>query len=103
MINENIEQNITELPLIKETKKTVRKNVVPQKRKVIAVKVFMTPEEKNELEKRVGEFNSISNFIRHRLGLSANNIGRPKTKNQLTKLFDLDETEIENMLDSIFS
>ena len=103
MISEIIEQNLTELQPIKQSKKALSKNVVPQKRKVIAVKVFVTPEEKNELENSIGEFNSLSNFIRHRLGLPANNTGRPKTKNQKTKLFDFDETEIENMLDSIFS
>lgn len=61
-------------------RKTKQKPAVSSKRYVVAVKVFVTPEEKNQLEMRSkkGDFTSVSNLIRHHLGLSLNETGRRK-------------------------
>lgn len=76
------------------------KNIAPQKRNVVAVKVFMTPEEKQIIENRVGDFKSISNLIRYHLGLSSNVIGRRKKLSE--DCFKLDDAEIENLLANSF-
>ena len=55
-----------------------KKKVISQKRFVEAVKVFMTPEEKLDLQTKVGDFKSLSNYIRHHLGMGLNETGRKK-------------------------
>lgn len=77
-----------------------QKNSVPQKRNVVAVKVFMTPEEKQIVENRVGDFKSISNLIRYHLGLPSNVIGRRKKPSE--NFFIFDDDEIENLLANNF-
>ena len=47
-----------------------------QQRLVIATKVFVTATEKELLLAQAADFNSISNYIRHRLGLNLNETGR---------------------------
>ncbi len=70
-----------------------KKKVISQKRFVEAVKVFMTPEEKLDLQTKVGDFKSLSNYIRHHLGLGLNESGRKKkfTESALDLDFTIDE------------
>lgn len=68
----------------RKTNKPKAKKNPSQKRNVVAVKVFMTPEEKQTIENKVGDFKSIkslSNIIRYHLGLPSNSIGRQKKLN----------------------
>lgn len=58
--------------------KTIQKKSCSQKRNVVTLKIFVTPEEKIQIEKQVGEFKSVSNLLRHYLGLKPNVKGRRK-------------------------
>lgn len=62
----------------KSRKTNSRKNVVSQKRFVSAVKVFLTDKEKKEILAKMGNFKSVSNYIRHQLGLMPNEVGRKR-------------------------
>lgn len=55
------------------------RKVWSQKRVVIPLKVFVTPEEKDVVLQNIGDFRTVSNYIRHHIGLVPNLIG-PKKK-----------------------
>lgn len=79
----------------KTSKRNSRGNVGSQKRFVSAIKVFLTDAEKEEILAKVGNFKSISNYIRHHLGLTPNAVGR---KRRYTKsALDLDMNEFEKI------
>ena len=59
-----------------------------QKRYVTEICVYVTHEEKAWLKEKAKEYNSISNFIRHNLGLTQNSVGR-KRKHTISAI-DLD-------------
>ena len=59
------------------TTHSTTKNVGPQ-RFVSALKVFVNDAEKELLQSRAQGFNSVSNYIRHHLGLSLNETGRKR-------------------------
>lgn len=90
----------TEKQQEKKAKQPVRKRGRPKKKKVISqkrvvetVKVFMTREEKLDLQSKVGDFKSLSNYIRHHLGMGLNETGR---KRKFTEsALDLDFTTEE--------
>ena len=77
----------------KKTKKDRTGNVSLQKRFVSAVKVFLTDAEKEAIREKVGNFNSLSNYIRHHLGLPINTVGRKKIHTESALDLDLDELE----------
>ena len=98
--------SITSEPILKR-RRARRKNAAPQKRYVVAVKVFMTPEEKRQIESRVGDFKSLSNLIRHHLGLNLNSTGRRKNlseeENVSGKAFslgDISDSDIDALIKS---
>lgn len=76
-----------------KTKKGKPRNVAPQKRFVSAVKVFLTDAEKEVIREKMGNFNSLSNYIRHHLGLPINTVGRKKRYTESALDLDLDELE----------
>ena len=78
----------------KKSKKGRTGNVASQKRFVSAVKVFLTDAEKEVIREKVGNFNSLSNYIRHHLGLPINTVGRKKRHIKSALDLDLDELEI---------
>ncbi len=79
----------------KTSKRNSTGNVASQKRFVSAIKVFLTDAEKEKILAKVGNFKSISNYIRHHLGLTPNAVGRKRcyTKSAL----DLDMNEFEKI------
>lgn len=89
-------KQITKPGKVKKTKKIKNSkngNVASQKRFVSAVKVFLTDTEKEAIDKKVGNFNSLSNYIRHHLGLPINTVGRKKRYTESALDLDLDELE----------
>lgn len=74
-------ENSKKVPRARKTKKSKKGrpgNAASQKRFVSAVKVFLNDAEKKEILAKVGNFKSISNYIRHHLGLTPNEVGRKR-------------------------
>lgn len=74
-------ENSKKVPRVRKTTKSKKGrtgNVASQKRFVSAVKVFLNDAEKEEVLAQVGNFKSISNYIRHHLGLPPNEVGRKR-------------------------
>jgi hypothetical protein len=77
----------------KKIKKSKNTNVASQKRFVSAVKVFLTDAEKEVIREKVGNFNSLSNYIRHHLGLPINTVGRKKSYTESALDLEMNEPE----------
>ena len=77
----------------KKSEKRKSGNVASQKRFVSPVRVFLTDEEKEAIREKVGNFKSLSNYIRHHLGLPINTVGRKKRHIKSALDLDLDEPE----------
>lgn len=85
----------------KRVKSKRKKNAVPQKRFVVAMKFFVGQEEKEKVLSESVKFGSISNYVRHHLGFVAQSVGRKK-KN-ITPAFEIIETDETEILDIINS
>jgi hypothetical protein len=86
----------------KRVKSKRKKNAGLQKRFVVAMKFFVSPEEKEKVLSEALKFGSISNYVRHNLGFVAHSVGRKK-KN-ITPAFEIietDETEILEIINSL--
>lgn len=79
-----------------------KKNAGSQKRFVIPMKFFVSPEEKEKVLSEAIKFGSISNYVRHHLGFVAQSVGRKKKI--ITPIFEIietDETEILEIINSL--
>jgi hypothetical protein len=86
----------------KRVKNKRKKNAGSQKRFVVAMKFFVSSEEKEKVLSESVKFGSISNYVRHHLGFVAQTVGRKK-KN-ITPAFEIiesDETEILEIINSL--
>jgi hypothetical protein len=86
----------------KRVKSRRKKNAGSQKRFVVAMKFFVSLEEKEKVLSESAKFGSISNYVRHHLGFVAQSVGRKKK--HITPVFELietDETEILEIIDSL--
>jgi hypothetical protein len=86
----------------KRVKSRRKKNAGSQKRFVVTMKFFVSPEEKEKVLSEAVKFGSISNYVRHNLGFVAQSVGRKK-KN-ITPAFaitETDETEILEIINSL--
>lgn len=66
------------------------KKPISQKRFVVGIKVYVTEEEKVALTEKMEGFDSLSNYIRHHLGLTPNSGGRRRNSFQ-SALGDIEE------------
>lgn len=101
-ITERDEPNLAEIKKRKRIQKSQIKSKIKtasSKRYVVAIKVFVTPEEKQQLELKAQKenFKSLSNLIRYHLGLNLNESGRRK---RISKDFfnNIDDAEIDRLL-----
>jgi hypothetical protein len=86
----------------KRVKNRRKKNAGSQKRFVVAMKFFVSPEEKEKVLSEAVKFGSISNYVRHHLGFVAQSVGRKK-KNIMPafEIIETDETEILEIINLI--
>jgi glycyl-tRNA synthetase (class II) len=95
-------ENTTTPKTPKRVKSKRKKNAGSQKRFVVPMKFFVSPEEKEKVLSEAIKFGSISNYVRHHLGFVAQSVGRKK-KN-ITPAFEIietDETEILELINLI--
>jgi hypothetical protein len=85
----------------KRVKSKRKKNAGSQKRFVVAMKFFVSPEEKEKVLSESVKFGSISNYVRHHLGFVAQSVGRKK-KN-ITPAFEISETDEAEILEILNS
>ena len=87
-------ENSKKVPRARKTKKSEKgrtRNVASQKRFVSAVKVFLNDAEKKEILAQVGNFKSVSNYIRHHLGLTPNGVGRKRRYTESALDLEMDD------------
>ena len=89
--NPNISKKCQEREKRKYPRKGRTENVASQKRFVSAVKVFLNDAEKKEILAQVGNFKSVSNYIRHHLGLTPNAVGRKRRYTESALDLEMDD------------
>jgi hypothetical protein len=86
----------------KRVKSKRKKNAGSQKRFVVPMKFFVSPEEKEKVISEAVKFGSISNYIRHNLGFVAQSVGRKKKNiTPAFQIIETDETEILEIINSL--
>ena len=85
----------------KKSRKTKQKSGL-QKRYVSSLRMYVSDEEKEEILSKVGNFSSVSNYLRHHFGLPPNETGRKKIHTAAAFDLGLDESVDESSVKNEF-
>ncbi len=96
--------NLKKLKKIKSKQTKKVKIAVSQKRYVLPMKFYVTPEERDFVLSESERFGSISNFVRHQIGLRIQTVGRKKRYVEAAfEVFDTEEREVSPVKINIIS